>query len=49
MGLAAGSVADLSSPAVAVTGGGIACILLVCLLGLRWRDFARYDARDPQP
>ncbi|WP_405390985.1 MFS transporter [Streptomyces sp. NBC_01102] len=47
--LAAGSVADLSSPTVAVTGGGIACILLVCLLGLRWRGFARYDARDPQP
>ncbi|MEU0145843.1 MFS transporter [Streptomyces sp. NPDC006288] len=47
--LVAGSVADLTSPAVAVTGGGIACVLVVCLLGLRWRGFARYDARDPQP
>lgn len=47
--LVAGSVADLTSPAVAVTGGGIACVLLVCLLGLRWRGFARYDARAPQP
>lgn len=47
--LLAGSVADLTSPAVAVTGGGIACVLVVCVLGLRWRAFARYDARDPQP
>lgn len=45
----AGSVADLTSPTVAVTGGGLACVLVVCLLGLRWRGFARYDARDPQP
>ncbi|MFE7750706.1 MFS transporter [Streptomyces sp. NPDC057428] len=47
--LMAGSVADLTSPAVAVTGGGLACVLVVCLLGLRWRGFARYDALDPQP
>lgn len=47
--LLAGSVADLASPAVAVTGGGTACVLLVVLLGLRRRGFARYDARDPQP
>ncbi|MFC9246352.1 MFS transporter [Streptomyces sp. NPDC057136] len=45
----AGSVADLASPAVAVTGGGIACVVAVSLLALRWRGFARYDARDPQP
>lgn len=45
----AGSVADLTSPAVAVTGGGVACVLVVCLLGLRRPGFARYDARDPQP
>ncbi|MFI8432736.1 MFS transporter [Streptomyces sp. NPDC079020] len=45
----AGSVADLTSPAVAVTGGGIACVVAVSLLALRWRGFARYDARDPQP
>ncbi|MFG2426740.1 MFS transporter [Streptomyces sp. NPDC048590] len=47
--LLAGSVADLTSPAVAVTGGGLACVLVVCLLGLRGRGFVRYDARDPQP
>ncbi|WP_329592524.1 MFS transporter [Streptomyces sp. NBC_01362] len=45
----AGSVADLASPGLAVTGGGIACVVAVALLGLRWRGFARYDAKDPQP
>ncbi|MEU3652987.1 MFS transporter [Streptomyces sp. NPDC032161] len=45
----AGSVSDLASPGVAVTGGGIACVLAVSLLGLRWRGFARYDAKDPRP
>ncbi|MET9662072.1 MFS transporter [Streptomyces sp. NPDC006510] len=45
----AGSVADLTSPGLAVTGGGIACVVAVALLALRWRGFARYDARDPQP
>ncbi|MFF2009077.1 MFS transporter [Streptomyces sp. NPDC058195] len=44
-----GSAADLFSPGVAVTGGGIACVVAVTLLALRWRGFARYDARDPQP
>ncbi|MEU1625215.1 MFS transporter [Streptomyces sp. NPDC020096] len=45
----AGSVADLTSPAVAVVGGGLACVLVLGLLALRWRGFARYDARTPQP
>lgn len=45
----AGSVADLTSPGLAVTGGGIACVVAVSLLGLRWRGFTRYDAKDPQP
>ncbi|MES9505165.1 MFS transporter [Streptomyces sp. NPDC000609] len=45
----AGSVADLTSPGLAVTGGGFACVVAVALLALRWRGFARYDARDPQP
>lgn len=45
----AGSVADLASPAVAVTGGGVLCVTGVALLALKWRAFARYDARDPQP
>ncbi|MFB7913269.1 MFS transporter [Streptomyces sp. NPDC056061] len=45
----AGSVSDLFSPGLAVTGGGIACVVAVALLGLRHRGFARYDAKDPQP
>ncbi|MEU2111749.1 MFS transporter [Streptomyces sp. NPDC019507] len=45
----AGSVADLTSPTVAVTGGGLACVLAVCLLALRGRGFLRYDARRPTP
>ncbi|MER7957896.1 MFS transporter [Streptomyces sp. NPDC096030] len=43
----AGSVADLTSPAVAVTGGGIACVLAIGLLALHGREFRRYDARRP--
>ncbi|MEV6688470.1 MFS transporter [Streptomyces sp. NPDC051578] len=44
----AGTAADLSSPAVAITGGGLGCVLVVGLLAARWRGFARYDARSPQ-
>ncbi|MER6389337.1 MFS transporter [Streptomyces sp. NPDC001523] len=44
----AGTVADLTSPAVAITGGGLACVLVVGLLAAWWRGFARYDARSPQ-
>ncbi|MFF8261762.1 MFS transporter [Streptomyces virginiae] len=44
----AGTAADLTSPAVAVTCGGLACVLVVGLLALRWRNFARYDADSPQ-
>ncbi|MEU9254277.1 MFS transporter [Streptomyces sp. NPDC048270] len=44
----AGTAADLTSPAVAITGGGLACVLVLGLLALRWRGFARYDARSPQ-
>ncbi|MFA7763249.1 MFS transporter [Streptomyces sp. NRRL S-448] len=44
----AGTTADLISPTVAVTGGGLACVLVLGLLALRWRNFARYDARFPQ-
>ena len=43
----AGSVADLTSPTVAVTGGGIACVLAVGLLALYARGFRRYDALNP--
>ncbi|MFF4171899.1 MFS transporter [Streptomyces sp. NPDC001744] len=45
----AGSVADLTSPAVAVTGGGIACVVAVGLLALYGRGFRRYDALAPTP
>ncbi|WP_328721914.1 MFS transporter [Streptomyces sp. NBC_00247] len=45
----AGSVSDLASPGVAVTGGGVACVVAVLLLALKWRGFLRYDARNPQP
>ncbi|AOP48798.1 MFS transporter [Streptomyces lydicus] len=45
----AGSAADLTSPATAVVGGGLACVLVVTALGLGRRAFARYDAGDPQP
>ncbi|WP_239515952.1 MULTISPECIES: MFS transporter [unclassified Streptomyces] len=44
----AGTVADLSSPTVAITGGGLGCVLVLGLLALRWRGFARYDALDPK-
>ncbi|MFE0642768.1 MFS transporter [Streptomyces sp. NPDC058877] len=45
----AGSVANLTSPAVAVVGGGAACVLAVGLLALYGRGFRRYDALDPTP
>ncbi|MFJ2820604.1 MFS transporter [Streptomyces toxytricini] len=45
----AGTVADAASPAVAVTGGGLACVLVVAVLAVCWPGFARYDARSPQP
>ncbi len=45
----AGSAADLTSPRATVLCGGLACVVLVGLLALRWPGFARYDARDPQP
>jgi MFS family permease len=43
----AGAVADLTSPAVAITGGGIACVLAVGVLALYGRGFLRYDALKP--
>ncbi|MEU9706562.1 MFS transporter [Streptomyces sp. NPDC047981] len=43
----AGSVADLTSPAVAITGGGIACVLAIGALALYGRGFRRYDALNP--
>lgn len=43
----AGSVADLTSPAVAITGGGIACVLAIGLLAVYGKGFRRYDADNP--
>lgn len=45
----AGSAADLTSPGLTVTCGGVLCLVGIGLVALRWRGFARYDARDPQP
>ncbi|MFJ7268222.1 MFS transporter [Streptomyces sp. NPDC099050] len=44
----AGATAELTSPTVAITGGGLGCVLVLALLAVRWRGFARYDARSPQ-
>ncbi|WP_407703704.1 MFS transporter [Streptomyces triticagri] len=44
----AGAVADLTSPQLAITGGGVACVIAVGLLALKWRRFAHYDARSPE-
>ncbi|WP_435865183.1 MFS transporter [Streptomyces spectabilis] len=44
----AGTIGDLTSPRVAIVGGGAACVLAVGLLVLRWRAFLHYDARAPQ-
>ncbi|MCF3101288.1 MFS transporter [Streptomyces roseoverticillatus] len=45
----AGSAADLASPSWAVVGGGLACLVATALIAVQWRNFARYDARSPQP
>ncbi|MEU8619741.1 MFS transporter [Streptomyces sp. NPDC048623] len=45
----AGSVADLTSPALAITGGGLACVLAIGLLAWYGKDFRRYDALHPTP
>ncbi|MFJ9826283.1 MFS transporter [Streptomyces sp. NPDC101160] len=45
----AGTVADLTSPAVAITGGGLACVLAIGLLALYGKSFRRYDGRNPTP
>jgi MFS family permease len=44
-----GSVASLTTERLAIIVGGLACIAGVVLLGLRYRGFARYDARHPVP
>ena len=47
--LAVGSAADLTSESVAAIAGGLTCIALVVLLGLRQPRFTRYDAHHPEP
>ncbi|WP_030757695.1 MFS transporter [Streptomyces griseus] len=45
----AGSVAGLTSPTVAITGGGLACVLAIAVFALYARGFRSYDAHDPKP
>ncbi|MBY8878748.1 MFS transporter [Actinacidiphila acidipaludis] len=45
----AGSAADAVSPAAAVVGGGVACVLAISLIAVLQRGFTRYDARHPVP
>jgi MFS family permease len=42
-----GSVASLTTESFAIIVGGCSCMVAVVLLGLRYRGFARYDARHP--
>ncbi|GAA3058994.1 MFS transporter [Streptomyces roseofulvus] len=44
-----GSVADLTSPLVAITGGGLLCVLAVGVFAVFARGFRRYDAENPTP
>ncbi|MFI1095502.1 MFS transporter [Streptomyces sp. NPDC020917] len=43
----AGSAADVFTPAGAVIGGGLACIVAISLIALLQRSFLTYDARRP--
>lgn len=44
-----GTVAALTSPAVSVVTGGLACVAAILLLAARRPAFLRYDARHPTP
>nr|WP_253794816.1 MFS transporter [Kitasatospora paracochleata] len=44
-----GTAAALTSPAVSVITGGLACVAAVLLLAARRPAFLRYDARHPTP
>ncbi|WP_441251529.1 MFS transporter [Kitasatospora sp. McL0602] len=44
-----GTVAALTSPAVSVVTGGLACVAAIVLLAARRPAFLRYDARHPTP
>jgi MFS family permease len=47
--LVLGTVANLSRESVAAIAGGMACVLVVLVLGLTQPGFRRYDARHPAP
>lgn len=42
-----GATAALLGEPGAAIAGGLACVLVTCLLALRWRGFVRYDAENP--
>ncbi|WP_280701611.1 MFS transporter [Kitasatospora sp. GP82] len=44
-----GTVASLTSPAVSIVTGGLACLAAVLLLAARRPAFLRYDAHHPTP
>lgn len=44
-----GTVAALTTPAISVVSGGLACVAAILLLTARRPSFARYDARNPTP
>jgi len=44
-----GTVASLAGLEFAVVSGGLACLIGLAALSLRFRSFARYDANDPVP
>jgi ENTS family enterobactin (siderophore) exporter len=45
--LVLGTVAELSSEAIAAVAGGLACVLGVVALAVLQPRFSRYDAREP--
>jgi Transmembrane secretion effector len=45
----AGTVASLAGIEFAVVSGGVACLVGLAALSLKFRSFARYDATDPVP
>ncbi|MGH3327813.1 MAG: MFS transporter [Streptomycetales bacterium] len=47
--LLVGTVAQLSTEAMAAIAGGLACVVAVILLAVVQPRFARYDAREPTP
>lgn len=44
-----GTVASLTTPAVSIVTGGLACVAAVLLLAARRPAFLRYDSRHPTP